>query len=283
MSDDPSTPPDAQPVVNAQPAAAPAECPFLHGRPAHLAPAADLLLSFLIAFIMFIPSRALSRRTRLPYGLSVVVSFLIAAAIVIGLALLLLPDLRLLLGNITASIRQAYAQLAAPQDNPALSATVQIGGAAIPVGDLVALLQRLLPTSAENLLTNLMHVMFGLFGNVAGLIAAVGTASIVALFFLIDLPISGGTMTGLIPTPYRHEVALLFGKLDVLWLKFFRALIIIGVITGAASLGLFVLFGINGALLCRSHGHRQTDSRRRAHSCHSSRDSPGWTILRLRH
>ena len=205
-----------------------------------------ILLSFLIAFIMFIPSRALSRRTRLPYGLSVVVSFLIAAAIVIGLALLLLPDLRQLLGSFTAAIRQVHTQLAAPLDNPALSATVQIGGAAIPVGDLAALLQRLLPTSAENLLTSLMHVMFGLFGNVAGLIAAVGTASIVALFFLIDLPLSGGTITGLIPTPYRHEVALLFGKLDVLWLKFFRALIIIGVITGAASLGLFVLFGING-------------------------------------
>jgi predicted PurR-regulated permease PerM len=56
-------------------------------------------------------------------------------------------------------------------------------------------------------------------------------------------------MTGLIPAPHRREVVLLFGKLDVLWLKFFRALIIIGVITGAASLGLFVLFGINGALL----------------------------------
>jgi predicted PurR-regulated permease PerM len=71
----------------------------------------------------------------------------------------------------------------------------------------------------------------------------------VALFFLLGLPISGGTMTNWVPPRYRREIALLFGKLDALWLKFFRALIIIGVITGAASLGLFAFFGIKGALL----------------------------------
>ena len=157
MSDDPSTPPDAQPVATptaaqpAEPVSAPGAAqwpgPLRYGMGIVLIAICVaglllilpllqiILLSFLIAFIMFIPSRALSRRTRLPYGLSAVVSFLIAAAIVIGLALLLLPDLRLLLGNVTAAIRQAYAQLAASLDNPALSATVQIGGAAIPVGD----------------------------------------------------------------------------------------------------------------------------------------------------
>jgi predicted PurR-regulated permease PerM len=93
------------------------------------------------------------------------------------------------------------------------------------------------------------HLMFGVFSNLASVVAGVGTASVVALFFLIDLPVSGGTMTTTIPVSYRREIALLFGKLDVLWLKFFRALIIIGVITGAASLGLFVLFGIEGALI----------------------------------
>ncbi len=208
-----------------------------------------LLLGFLIAFIMFIPSRALSRRTRLPYGLSVVVSFLIAAAIVIGLMLILLPEIWRALGGVRASIQQAYTQLAALRDDPALNTTVQIAGVSMPVSDLVALIQRILPMSAGDLVTGLAHLMFGLFGNMAGLIAAVGTASVVGLFFLIDLPLSGGAMTNWVPRQYSREIALLFGKLDVLWLKFFRALVIIGVITGAASLGLFVLFGIEGALI----------------------------------
>jgi predicted PurR-regulated permease PerM len=208
-----------------------------------------ILLSFLIAFIMFIPSRALSRRTRLPYGLSVVVSFLIAAAIVIGLMLLLLPELWRMLGSIKASIQQTYSQLAAAQADPTLNSTAQIAGVTISTNDLVLLLQRLLPVSAADLLAAVAHVMFGMFGNVAGLIAAIGTASVVALFFLIDLPISGGAMTNWVPRQYSREIALLFDKLDVLWLKFFRALIIIGVITGAASLGLFALFGMEGPLI----------------------------------
>jgi predicted PurR-regulated permease PerM len=208
-----------------------------------------ILLSFLIAFIMFIPSRSLAKRTRLPYGLAVGVSFIIAAVLIIGLALLLLPEIFRAVGSVRVSINQAYAQLAAAQADRTLNTIVQIAGVSVPVSDIAALIRQLLPIAADDLLSGLAHLIFGLFGNMASLIAAVGTASVVALFFLIDLPISSGTMTTTIPAPYRREIALLFGKLDVLWLKFFRALMIVGVITGAASLSLFVLFGLEGALL----------------------------------
>jgi len=207
-----------------------------------------VLLAFLIAFIMFVPSRNLSRRTRLPYGLAVIVSFLIAVALLIGLALVFFPELWRAAGSIKLSIQQGYAQLDTLAQS-STSNTVQIAGVAIPIEDLLAQLHQLLPFGAGDLLTGVTHIMFGVFSNVASVIAAVGTASVVALFFLIDLPVSGGTMTTTIPAPYRREIALLFGKLDVLWMKFFRALIIIGVITGAASLGLFYLFGIDGALI----------------------------------
>jgi len=207
-----------------------------------------VLLAFLIAFIMFVPSRNLSRRARLPYGLAVIVSFLIAVVIVIGLGLIFLPELWRTAGSIKLSVQQGYAQLDALAQS-STSNTVQIAGVAVPIEDLLVQLRQLLSFGAGDLLTGLTHVMFGVFSNVASVIAAVGTASVVALFFLIDLPISGGTMTTTIPAPYRREIALLFGKLDVLWMKFFRALIIIGAITGAASLGLFVLFGIDGALI----------------------------------
>ncbi|HTP08984.1 MAG TPA: AI-2E family transporter [Anaerolineae bacterium] len=206
-----------------------------------------ILLSFLIAFIMFIPSRNLSRHTRLPYGLAVVVSFVIAIVIVVVLALMLLPEVWRVASNIKLTIQQGSAQLGVLAQD--VTSTVPIAGVAVPVNDLVALLQQYLSYSAGDLLSGLAHLMFGAFSSVASVAAAVGTASVVALFFLIDLPISGGTMTNTIPAAYRREIALLFSKLDVLWLKFFRALIIIGVITAAASLGLFVLFGIEGALI----------------------------------
>jgi predicted PurR-regulated permease PerM len=151
--------------------------------------------------------------------------------------------------NIKLSIQQGYAQFNTLTQDAAANNTVQVAGVSIPVNDVLALLQQFLSFSAGDLLAGLTHLLFGVFANLASVAAAVGAASVVAFFFLIDLPISGGTMTNMIPTPYRREIALLFGKLDVLWLKFFRALIIIGVITGAASLGLFVLFGIDGALI----------------------------------
>ena len=171
-----------------------------------------ILLSFLIAFIMFIPSRALSKRTRLPYGLAVGVSFIIAAVLFIGLVLVLLPEILRAVGSVRVSIDQAYAQLAAAQADRTLNTIVQIAGVSVPVSDIAALIRQLLPIAAADLLSGLAHLMFGLFGNMASLIAAVGTASVVALFFLIDLPISSGTMTTTIPAPYRREIALLFGR-----------------------------------------------------------------------
>jgi putative permease len=207
-----------------------------------------ILLSFLIAFIMFIPSRNISRRTRLPYGLAVVLSFVVVIITIAVLVWLLLPELWHVAGNLKTTISQAQLQLTALAQG-ASSGTVEIAGITAPIEDVVVALERLMPVNGADVLTGVVQLLFGVFSNVAGVVAAVGTASVVALFFLIDLPISGGTMTTTIPAAYRREIALLFGKLDVLWLKFFRALIIIGVITGAASLGLFELFGIDGALI----------------------------------
>jgi predicted PurR-regulated permease PerM len=272
MSDEPSTPPDAQPAVTAAPADTPLDettsaantsqwpitvrygvgimliaiCAF--GLLLVLPLLQVILLSFLIAFIMFLPSRALSRRFHLPYGFSVVISFLIALAVIIALVVLLLPEVVATFRSIGGTIQQASSQLVAQLANP--PASVEVAGITIDTANLDAALQPLIQSAdAASVATTLSHLIFGFFSNAATLAAAIGTASIVALFFLIGLPISGGTITNWVPKPYQREIALLFGKLDVLWLKFFRALIIIGAITGAASFALFELFGIKSALL----------------------------------
>ncbi len=207
-----------------------------------------ILLSFLIAFIMFLPSRGLSRRLHLPYGISAVISFLVAAAIVFVLAVLLLPEIVGVFRSLGDAAHQASSDLITQLQNSPPS--IEVAGATIDTAQLSAVLQQLnLPAEAASVITTMAHLFFGFFSNAATLAAAIGTASIVALFFLIGLPISGGTMTNWVPQAYQREIALLFGKLDVLWIKFFRALIIIGVITGVASFVLFELFGIKGALL----------------------------------
>ena len=206
-----------------------------------------VLLSFLIAFIMFIPSRALSQRFHLPYGLSVVISFVIAIAIVVPLALVLLPELFRVFGSIGDAVQQAYIQFITQLQTP--PASIEVAGIPIDTVALSAALRQTLPADPTDFLASLAQTMLGVFGGLAGLAAIIGTASVVALFFLIDLPISGGTMTNWVPPGYRREIALFFGKLDLLWLKFFKALIVIGTVTGAASFALFLLFGLRGALV----------------------------------
>jgi predicted PurR-regulated permease PerM len=272
MSDEPSPSPDAQPAKTAAPPDAPPDKPIANEGTAQwpitvrygvgiiliaicvlgvllvLPLLQVILLSFLIAFVMFLPSRGLSRRLHLPYGLSVVISFVAAAAIIIGLAVLLLPDVVGMFRSIGDAVHQATSNIIAQLQNS--PASIEVAGMTIDTANLSAALQHLnLPAEAASIVTAMAHLFFGFFTNAATLAAAIGTASIVALFFLIGLPISGGTMTNWVPKPYQREIALLFGKLDVLWTKFFRALIIIGVITGAASFVLFELFGIKGALL----------------------------------
>ena len=204
-----------------------------------------ILLSFLIAFIMFLPSRALAHRTRLPYNVCVLLSFAVAVTIVVVLALLLLPDLLRTVLNVPASLEASYHHWLATLDN------VQTGAATAPIdlAPLATALRQTLPGQLTDALSVVAQVLFGLFGNLAGVIASLGTASAVALFFLIDLPITGGAMTNWIPPAYQREIALLFDKLDRLWLKFFRALVIIGAVTAAASFALFVLIGIRSAAL----------------------------------
>ncbi len=272
MSDEPSPPPDAQSAVSATTADTPpdetvsaANAPqwpitvrygvgivliaiCVLGLLLVLPLLQVILLSFLIAFIMFLPSRGLSRRLHLPFGLSVVISFVAAAAIITVLAVLLLPEVVGVFRSIGDAAHQTSSDIITQLQNSPPS--IVVAGTTIDTAKLGEALQQLnLPAEAASVVSTMAHLFFGFFSNAATLVAAIGTASIVALFFLIGLPISGGTMTNWVPKSYQREIALLFGKLDVLWIKFFRALIIIGVITGVASFVLFELFGIKGALL----------------------------------
>ncbi len=50
------------------------------------------------------------------------------------------------------------------------------------------------------------------------------------------------------PAPYRREITLLFAKLDHLWLNFFKAEVVIGLLTGSVDFVVMWLWGMPGAL-----------------------------------
>jgi predicted PurR-regulated permease PerM len=79
---------------------------------------------------------------------------------------------------------------------------------------------------------------------VAGLVAGFFSALIIALFLLIDLAVANGILTNWVPPQYGHEVSLLFARLDQIWLCFFKAEVVIGLIIGLGNLVLLVLLGV---------------------------------------
>lgn len=213
-----------------------------------------ILVSFLIAFVMFVPSRAMSRAFGLPYRLCVLLAFLLAAVLVFIVLLFFVPELLRLVHGTGVAIQQAYQQFVLQlQAIVPSQAYLQLPAGAVDLNSLIAMLQQIFLVSSNAPLVQIAQILVsliaGVFTSLAGLAVILGTASIVALFFLIELPISSGTMTDWVPVAYRREVALLFGKLDRLWLGFFRAELIIGLMIGVASFVVFLVFGLQGALV----------------------------------
>ena len=220
-----------------------------------------LFLAFLISFLLFIPARALKRRTRLPYGLIIAVFFLAIFGL-LGCALLnLIPGLINAFNSMWASVQSRYAQLAAqlsaaPPPNgmvsiagipvdlsavvPALKQFVAGqpagGGAGLPLSDIIASLGRVAG--------GILGLAGNTFNSVAGLVALLFSALIIALFLLIDLPVSSGILTDWVPPQYSREITLLFARLDQIWLRFFKAEIVIGLIIGLGNFVIFLLLGV---------------------------------------
>ncbi len=219
-----------------------------------------LFLAFLIAFLIFIPARILKRRTRLPYALIIAVFFLALFGLLACALLTLIPALINAFDSLWTSVQSSYDQLAAqvssappansvvtiagiPIDLSAIRPALQqfiagqpAGGAAVSLSDIMGILGRVAGS--------LLGLAGGIFNSAAGLVALFFGALVIAFFFLIDLPISGGILTDWVPPQYSRETTLLFARLDQIWLHFFKAEIVIGLIIGAGSFVIFLLLGV---------------------------------------
>ena len=217
-----------------------------------------LFLAFLVAFLMFLPARALARRLHLPYRVAVLLSFL-GLGLIFGCALVnIIPRLIESFDQLGKSTLVSYEQFVAQlQTMAAQGGTLTVSG--IPI-DVTAVRQFLTGQSPGGMQWTQVAGVLGQFGNdllglagrvfsgVAGLIGLIFTATIIALFLLIDQPGSQGVLTDWVPTPYRREITLLFAKLDHLWLNFFKAEVVIGLLIGSIDFVVMWLWGVPGAL-----------------------------------
>ena len=68
------------------------------------------------------------------------------------------------------------------------------------------------------------------------MVAIFFSALIIAFFFLLDLPVSSGILTDWVPPHYSREITLIIARFDRIWLNFFKAEIVIGLIIGTIGL-----------------------------------------------
>lgn len=239
-----------------------------------------LTIAFLIAFVMFIPSRAIARNTPIPYAIVVILLYgLMGSLLVFGL-LLLTPTLISGFNSILNSFRQGYSDLIVslqslrPQD-----AVLLILGVPIDLSDVVRTVQGiflngvvprttgfLLPqglgsmasTGQQVELGNLINQILPLFGpvsqtvtsaigSVAGFIGSVLLAVFVSFLILLDVPFTQSVISRKVPTQYHREFALLVNKLAKIWNGFFRGQVLIGFAIGLLTFVQLQGMGISNA------------------------------------
>jgi predicted PurR-regulated permease PerM len=218
-----------------------------------------LFLAFLISFLIFLPARALKRRTRLPYALIIAVFFLALFGLLIYALLTLIPNLINAFSSLWLAVQARYDQLAAQLSTAApANGMVTIAGVPVDVSASLPALQQLIAgqSGGSGLALKDILAVFGqlaggvlgvagsLFSSVSGFVSMIFSALIIALFLLIDLPVSSGFLTDWVPDHYSREITLLFARLDGIWLRFFKAEIIIGSIIALGDLVIFVLLGV---------------------------------------
>jgi predicted PurR-regulated permease PerM len=239
-----------------------------------------LTIAFLIAFVMFIPSRAIARNTPIPYSIVVILLYGLMGSLLIFGLLLLTPTLINGFNSIINSFRQGYSALIVslqslrPQD-----ATLLLLGVPIDLSDVVRTVQGiflngvvprttgfLLPQGVGTManpaqqveLGNLINQILPLFGpvsqtvtsaigSVAGFIGSVLLAVFVSFLILLDIPFTQSVISRKVPTPYHREFALLVNKLAKIWNGFFRGQVLIGFAIGILTFVQLQGMGISNA------------------------------------
>jgi predicted PurR-regulated permease PerM len=230
-----------------------------------------LFVSFLIAYFVYIPSRAIAQSRYFTHTSSVLLVYLILIGIVLLVALLLLPQALQLINATVAGAQDAYQMLLASlEDYETADGVVSIFGLTVDLNPLIlpvreALLREGAPldpstappsdiiisvslTTIADFLVDFAEVLVNLLTVFAvSFVQFVGNfviALIISAFLLVDVHSGRGVVARSIPPLYGREITILFTKLDVAWMGFLRGQVLVGALLGLISLVQFVLMGV---------------------------------------
>ena len=239
-----------------------------------------LTIAFLIAFVMFVPSRYLARRTPVPYAVAVILLYACLIILIVLGVLVITPTLVAGINNLLASMQIGYSELIAnikllkPQN-----AVLDIFGVRVDMSEIVKTVQNALNSSStadgssltSEQLTNAIQVqqatlgglinqilpLFGsvsqtvtsAIGSITGFIGSFLLAVFVSFLVLLDLPITQHVMGRQIPPAYHREFALLVHKVVHVWNGFFRGQVLIGFAIGVLTFIQLQWMGISNTFI----------------------------------
>ncbi len=256
----------------------------------------SLLLAFIIAFVLYLPVRSLTRHTRLSYAGSVVVIYLIIGLILLFLLFTLVPAVIDGINSLTEQLQVAGEDFTQwMEEYEPGDAVITILGNQI---DLDPIIQAIMPlfqrssqppdsdtttddpdsqtdptdsstdagtTAAQDIqlsMPNLGEIMnaageilglaggalAGFISNVASFVATLFLALFISFLTLLDLGNMHSGLFRLIHIRFEREVKIILGRLDKIWLGFFKSQVLIGLLLGVLAYIQYILLGVPGAL-----------------------------------
>ncbi len=189
-----------------------------------LVPVADMVaLGFVIAFLFYIPLRALMRRRpSTHYSFAVVVLYLLMVVIAVVV----------LVAGASYFVDQV--------DELAVSFEYTSAGLEIPENEFTGQLVQAVP----KVLAVVIQAMVSVSSGLAGLIGLLGSALLFSLFLMLDLNRGRGMLADWVPPRYHRETSLLLRRLDRIWTGYITAQVIYGTLLAVLSLVEYTLLGV---------------------------------------
>ena len=221
-----------------------------------------LIVTALLCFLLYLPSRILAARTALNFPCSVMVIYLILVLMLVLAIVALMPSIVNVIRVVGDAITQLLVRIrdiaeAATPDNsslliPGVNLTVDIWPFLSPLkealsGQVTTAVAGAPAVDVGAILSTLTSITAGLISSIASIVSSGFLAVLLSFLVLIDLPrYQNSSARGIAPI-YRREVFLLTGQVNSVWSGFFRGQLVICLIIGALTWLQLTLMGVGNA------------------------------------
>jgi predicted PurR-regulated permease PerM len=221
-----------------------------------------LIVTGLLCFLLYMPSRVLAARTALNFPCAVVVIYIVLVLLLVLGIIALMPSIVNVIRTIGDSVTQLFvrvrdiAEAATPETSQVVIPGINVPVDAWPLleplkeafsGQVAQATSSAPAVDVGAILGTLTSITAGLIQGIAGIVSTGFLAILLSFLILIDLPRYQHSIARGIAPMYRRETLLLTGQINHVWSGFFRGQLVICIIIGALTWLQLTLMGVGNA------------------------------------